>query len=311
MWRKKKAEIPRRRQVDASRVDSQKQEERAGKALFKRNRTLVGSLSSSVNSVNELGGDLRSPRTHVHHLSAHRRKLSSMLFTVLIIAGSLVWLLYEFTAFTHVSPSDSSIAINQQRYQRAINEYLASRPGERLRMLLNEQELTQYLSQATPEVGAVHVKGAAGIATSQIDIDFRRPVAGWLINSKQHYVDKDGMSFQTNYYERPTVRIVDQSGVPQTTGTTVASSRFLRFVGRAVELARGSGLTVEQALIPLGTTRQIELRLAQRSYPIKLSLDRPVGEQVEDMQRAVAYFDTRGIKPQYIDVRVSGKAYYK
>jgi len=229
---------------------------------------------------------------------------------VLLAAGTLVWLLYEFTAFIEVSPGDSSLAVDEQRYQSAINEYLATRPGERIRVLLDEKELTQHVSQVAPEVSSVSVDGASGLATSQFTVVFRRPVAGWLINSKQYYVDKDGMSFQTNHYERPTVKIIDQSGVPQTTGTTVASGRFLRFVGRTVELARSSGLAVEQALIPAGTTRQIEIKLANHQYPIKLSLDRSVGEQVEDMQRAVAYFDTKGAKPEYIDVRVSGKAYY-
>ena len=311
MFHKKKKEIPRRRQAEANRAKAEQVSEQTGRMSFTRNRTLVGSLSSSVSSVNELGGDLRSPRAHAHHLTAHRRRLGSLLVMVLLAAGTLVWLLYEFTAFIEVSPSDSSLAVDEQRYQSAINEYLASRPGERIRVLLDEKELTQHVSQVAPEVSSVSVDGASGLATSQFTVVFRRPVAGWLINSKQYYVDKDGMSFQTNHYERPTVKIIDQSGVPQTTGTTVASGRFLRFVGRTVELARSSGLAVEQALIPAGTTRQIEIKLANHQYPIKLSLDRSVGEQVEDMQRAVTYFDAKGAKPEYVDVRVSGKAYYR
>ena len=311
MWHKKKPDIPRRRQGQTDADMQQRQAENTAKSVFRRNRTLVGSSSASISSANELGGDLRSPRAHVHHLSAHRRRLGTMLAVVIFGAAALMWLLYEFTAFVHVSASDGSVAINEQRYQQAINNYFASRPGERLRVFLDEKELTRYLAQQTPEVVSVHTNGASGIATSQFDIVLRQPVAGWLINSQQYYVDKDGISFQTNYYDPPAVRIVDQSGVPQSTGSAVASSRFLRFVGRTVDLAKGTGLAIEQALIPAGTTRQIEVRLAQHNYPIKLSLDRSVGEQVEDMQRAVAYFDARGQKPQYIDVRVSGKAYYR
>ena len=308
---RKKTDVPRRRQDDTRQAAVDRKAEKAGQKLFRRNRTLVGSLSPSVGSANEMGGDLRSPRAHVHHLSAHQRRLSSMLAVVLIGIGALIWLLYEFTAFTHISASDSTLMIDQHRYQRALNDYFASRPGERLRPLLDEKHLNQFMTQATPEVSSVHINGATGVATSRFDIVFRTPVASWLINSKQYYVDKDGVSFQINYFNHPTVKIVDQSGVPQTTGTTIASSRFLRFVGRTVELARNSGLTVEQAIIPVGATRQIEVRLANRVYPIKLSLDRPVGEQVEDMQRAVAFFDTRMLTPQYVDVRVSGKAYYR
>lgn len=300
--------------MDAQEMAAKRQDARPlgqPEPVFRRNRTLVGSLSTTVSSVNELGGDLRSPRAQAHHLSAHRRRLGTIFASVVVAIIILVWLLYEFTAFINVSPSVGSLTIDQSRYKNAINNYFAGRPGERIRTFLNKDELRRYLAQTTPEVKSIDVDGAAGIATSQFTIEFRRPVAGWLINSKQYYVDKDGISFQTNYYDRPSVKIVDQSGVPQTAGTSVASSRFLRFVGKAVELARTQNLTVEQATIPAGTTRQIELKIAGRAYPIKLSLDRPVGEQIEDMQRSIVYFDGKGLKPQYIDVRVSGKAYYK
>jgi hypothetical protein len=309
-WGNKRDEMPRRRQLNANEAAAQKGE-RAGKALFRRNRTLVGSLSASVSSASELQGDLRSPRAHVHHLTAHRRRLTSILLAVIASAGVLVWLLYEFTAGITVTPDTSSIIIQQDRYKHAINDYFGRHPIERLRFVLNENQLTNYLHETLPEVETVNVTGAAGFATSQFSVTFRQPIAGWLIGSKQYYVDKNGVAFEQNYFDQPSVKIIDQSGVPQTTGTAVASSRFLRFVGRAVDLARVGGLTVEQAIIPSGTTRQVEIKVTGRAYPIKLSLDRPVGEQIEDMQRAIAYFDSKKQSPQYIDVRVSGKAFYR
>lgn len=310
-WAKNVSDTPRRRQQRDDTQVTLEQSNGRSNALFRRNRTLIGSLSASVTSANELGGDLRSPRAHIHHLNAHRRRLGSFLIIVLTGVGSLTWLLYEFTAGIQITPTTGSVIIQVDRYQRAINDYFAEHPFERIRLLLNEKQLNDYLVKATPEIAAVHVNGAAGLAMSQFDVTFRRPLASWLINSEQYYVDKDGVPFRVNYFERPTVKILDQSGVPQTTGTTIASSRFLYFVGRAVELARVNDLTVEQAIIPASTTRQIELKVVKRNYPIKLSLDRPVGEQIEDMSRTIAYFDTHNYTPQYIDVRVSGKAFYK
>lgn len=309
-WSKKPAEQPRRRQLTDEQV-SQRQAEHVGAAMFRRNRTLVGSSSANVSSASELTGDLRSPRAHVHHLSAHRRRLSTILFMVIAAVCLLTWVLYEFTASIHVSSTESSIAIQSDRYQRAVDDYFAEHPFERMRFALNTDQLTQYLQQVVPEVASVETAGAAGIATTQLDVTFRHPIAGWLIGSKQYYVDKDGVPFQLNYFEQPKVKIIDQSGVPQTAGTAVASARFLRFIGRTVDLAQANALTVEQAIIPTNTTRQVEIKVAGHPYPIKLSLDRPVGEQVEDMQRAISYFDSKQVTPQYIDVRVSGKAYYR
>lgn len=312
-WRKKQAaDIPRRRLRSGAPSSGARQPvERPGGNVFKRNRTLVGSLSPQVTSANELGGDLRSPRAHVHHLSAHRRRLGSTLMIVLIVSVGLVLFLYEFTAFMSIGAKAGGVTIPAERYQVLINDYLASRPMERLRPFLNEDHLQKHMANVAPEVESIETSGSIGVATTRFDIVFRKPVAGWLIGATQYYVDKAGITFRENYYTRPTVRISDQTGVPQTGGSVVASSRFLRFVGRTVELAAQSGLVIEQAIIPQGTTRQIEVRLAGRAYPIKLSLDRPIGEQAEDMQRAVKYFDDQKISPEYVDLRVSNKAFYK
>lgn len=308
--RKKSTEQPQRRRISAERIAENRQNDQRNQAIFRRNRTLVGSLSSEVTSASELTGDLRSPRAHVHHLSAHRRRLGTLFILVIGAVLFLVWLLYEFTAGIDVSPT-SGIAITQSRYEHAINDYFAAHPFERFRVLLNEGSLTSYLAQVTPEVSSASSDGSAGFATSQFDLTFRRPVVGWLIGAHEYYVDDNGVSFQVNYFEQPTVKIVDQSGIPETAGTTVASSRFLRFVGLAVTLAKADGLAITQAIIPPDTTHEIEVIVTGHTYPIKLSLDRPVGEQIDDMQHALAYFDGRGQHPQYIDLRVSGKAYYK
>lgn len=309
-WKKGKAELPRRRQP-GERTKDESSQETAGRALFKRNRTLTGSLSSSVSSATELSGDLRSPRAHVHHLVAHRRRLGTILTITLFSIAFLVWLLYEFTAGIQLAPSDSGITLPQDRYKKVMDDYFSIHPIERLRPLLNETQLNEYVGKATPEVASIHAAGAAGFATSQFEVRLRKPVAGWLIGATQYYVDDHGIAFKVNYFDQPAVKITDQSGVPQAVGTAVASSRFLSFVGRAVVIARDYGMTIEQAIIPTGTTRQVELKIAGHSYPAKLSLDRPVGEQVEDMQRAITYLDSKQLSPRYVDVRVSGKAYYQ
>lgn len=70
-------------------------------------------------------------------------------------------------------------------------------------------------------------------------------------------------------------------------------------------------MDIERAIIPRGTTRQIELVAKGKEYPVKLSLDRSVGEQIEDMHRSITYFESKKAAIEYIDVRVPGKAFYK
>lgn len=315
--RKKPVDTPRRRQNshagDARREAAERQAAAvdAGNATFRRNRTLTGSLSSRVSSANEQQSDLKSPRIHAHDLAKQRRKIGGVLGVTLGVCLLLCIVLYQFTARPVAFSGDGSIAIEKSRYEKVLDDYLARHPVERFRFVLDAQRLNEYVRRQLPEVVSVNAEGSAGFGASSFSFTIRKPLVSWMIGSSQYYVDASGVPFQVNYYDIPSVKIVDQSGVEQTAGTAIASSRFLNFVGRAVSMASKAGLEVEQAIIPVNTTRQVELRVKGHDYPVKLSLDRSVGEQIEDMQRVISYFDTNKVAVEYVDVRVSSKAFYK
>ena len=313
--KKQPVDLPRRRQngtpAGNARREVSAERQQASNTTFKRNRTLTGSASSHVSSVNEQQADMKSPRTHMHDLAAKRRKVGGVFIGVIAAVAVCGALLYQFTVTPKVTAQDYAITLQADRYETVINKYLEKYPIERLRFSLNEYRLSEYMKRELSEVVEVRQDGFAGFGASTFVITLRQPIAGWLIGDKQYYVDASGVPFERNYYSAPTVRVVDDSGIQQTAGTAIASSRFLTFVGRTVSLSQQYGLTVEQATIPVATTRQVEVRVAGHDFPIKLSLDRPVGEQIEDMQRAIVYFDNLQKKPKYIDVRVSGKAFYR
>ncbi|MCA9334957.1 hypothetical protein KC953_02325 [Candidatus Saccharibacteria bacterium] len=304
-------EQPRRR-THSNRRTTEQVATSTGQRLFSRNATLVGSVSlKERNADASLHSDMQSSsRTHVHHLTAYRRSLMKVLVFVVSGACALVWILYNFTVYVDVAATDT-VSIDDKRYKNAINDYFAGHPIERLRFALNTEGLSEYLSQTVPEVVGVEMGGSSGFASTHFDIIFRQPLASWKIAQTQYYVDQDGVSFTVNYFERPTVQVIDNSGVPQSAGATIASSRFLRFVGRTVSIARASNMIIKEAIIPANTTHQIEVIVKGHAYPIKLSLDRPVGEQIEDMQNAIRYFAKHRITPKYVDIRVSGVAFYR
>jgi hypothetical protein len=309
MFSKKKSNIPRRR-------IAQKVEETpsSSKHIFKRNRTLTGSTSSRFDSTSS-NSDLKSPRTHAHSLSIQRRKISTILIIIVILAIPIWFLISNFTATVDVNFSNTGISktIDIKKYQDAIQDYLDQNPIGRLTFILDQSDLSGFVSAKLPEVSAVTLGRMVGIGDTSFDVTLRTPVAGWQINGQQYYVDSNGYSFRTNYFANPSVQIIDNSGITYKLGSTtaIASNRFLSFVGLVVTLTRESGYTVTQALLPPDTTRELELRLKETSYYVKLSIDRPAGEQVEDMVNAIRYFASHGQSPQYIDVRVSGKAFYK
>lgn len=313
---KKPADVPRRRRLNLdnetatplSRADNS----------FRRGRTIVGTIVSEVSTSDTNGRrghglNVDSPRTHVHHLSIKRRKLSGLLVISVLMITVLGLLITNFTASVIVNTSDKlTKPINEKIYQQAIDGYLNANPLNRFSFLLDSVALSDYVSSKLPEVVNVRRQGnSAKPGETDYVISFRNPVAGWQITGKQYYVDAKGVSFERNYYVDPAVQIVDNSGISPQAGVAIASKRFLGFVGQVVSLSNNSGHQIVRAVLPKNTTRELDVYFKDLSLYAKLSVDRPVGEQIEDMSRAIGYFVTRNQMPQYIDVRVSGKAFYK
>ncbi len=308
LFSKKQPNSPRRRQALPEQRTTA--EELDQKYTFRRNRTLTGSSSSHITSANDANAQMRSPRLQVHDLARQRRHLGGTLLIVFVGAAAVYLLLSQFTATVQLRTDDATTRLDGP-YEKVIQDYFGTQPIERLRFLLNIEHLTTYIKTVTPEVQNVTVTGSDGLGKTYVTLSMRRPIAGWNVGGVQQYVDDTGIAFKQNYFASPTVQIVDNSGVTVTNGQAIASNRFLGFVGRLVGLAKTRGYDVQQVIIPRGTTRQVELRLATISYPLKFSIDRPAGEQAEDMARTLNYLNTHGITPEYVDLRVSNKAFYK
>ena len=284
---------------------------------FRRNQTLTGSSSESVASAAEMSGTIQSPRATTHHLRRKQRSLGLRIVGLLVLSGMTMLFLYGFIAEVTVTyygqVTSSSDAEEVAMYERLIEDYLSGRPLERLRPFLHTGQLVAYMNDnGASEVREVMSVTPAGLGRAQLAIKMREPVVAWTIDGQKRYVDRDGYIFTQNRYTEPEVTVVDESGISTTSDVkTVASGRFLQFIGRGVGFAKTEGLDVTQVIIPADTTRQVQFALSNKTQTrIKLSVDRPVGEQVEDAARAYQYLTKQGGVARYIDVRVGGRAYY-
>ncbi len=279
---------------------------------FQRNRTLVGSLSSNVSSVNEHGAELRSPRVHAHHLRRHRRHAGAALLAVLAVCAGITYLMYE-SIITVAVTTDAPGAVNSSIYESAIHDYLVANPLQRFRFSLNVNTLTTYLqAHGYPEVRSIDsTVPYDGIGRATVHIAFRTPAVMWHTGTSTMYVDSKGNAFARNYYQQPSIEVVDQTGIPATGNQVLVSNLLLSFIGQVVGRMSENGFTVTQVILPANTTHEVQVSLQGVAYPIKLSIDRPVGEQAEDAARAIRYLASKGIGAQYLDVRVSGEAFYK
>ena len=304
LFSKKKPDLPRRRQSDAL---NDSLDERY---TFRRNQTLTGSASPRVVTANDMSAQIRSPRAHAHELARRRQHVGSILFVTLLGCALLGFLIMQFTASVTVRSSELTMQLDD-RYSRDIEDYFNRQPIERLRFLLREDRLLAYLQSVAPEVAKVDVEGSVGYGNTAFALTMREPIVAWNINNNRQYVDTSGTAFTRNYYADPKVQVVDESGIQISGGETVASNRFLGFIGRVVGLAKSSGYTVTDVILPRGMTREVDIKLEGVGYPIRFSVDRPAGEQIEDMDRALTWLTANSQNPEYLDVRVSRRSYYR
>ena len=280
---------------------------------FRRNRTLTGSLVSEVASAGESRAELRSPRVQAHHLRKHRRKLFLVFMGVLFVSSLLFWLIYQSIAGVRIVMDATVPPVDTRAYEASVQDYLNGHLLERSRLTINTANLAAHLqNNGYPEVASVSVnEQPAGLGTSSIHLTMRRPVVSWKTGASQLFVDGQGTAFERNYYTAPLVEVVDQTGIQAVNNQVLASDRFLSFIGLVIGKLDAQGLAVSSVVLPANTTRQLQVSIENVPSPVKFSIDRGAAVQAEDAARAVRYLASRGISAEYIDVRVSGKAYYK
>lgn len=282
---------------------------------FRRSRTITGSAAASVRAAGEERGQLRSPRLHEHSLRKHRRKLSVYFLAVIAASGLLWYVISSYVTTVSVATNTTQptrLAPDSARYQQLVETYFRNHPFEQFRFSLNEAGFERYLKSEAPELSSAQLTdGSGGIGSASLVVGLREPVVAWTIKNQQYFVDADGVAYTTNYFAVPSVVVTDKSGVSADAGV-VASGKLLRFIGRVITLVNDSGVAqVEAVELPTNSTRQVDFRLTGKPYPIKAHLDRDPAGQAADIVSAVRYVESKAIQPEYLDVRVAAKAYYR
>lgn len=254
----------------------------------------------------------KSERQKKQDLRARRRKIGVILVTIAVICslGLIVLLQYSgsFNSFSSNAPTLSKT--DSDKYRTIVSEYFANNPFERFIFGRRDQNLNNFVSDRAPEVESVKVS-ISGLMTSKLTITFRQPVVMWSSGAGKSYVDKNGVVFSVNYFSEPNVSISDKSGVVAD-DDMVTSSNFLSFVGQVTsEIDNDSDFSVEKVVIPSGAIRYVEFYLTGHSYPFKAQIDRNASSQANDIIAMAKYIDANSLYPSYVDVRISGKAYWK
>ena len=89
------------------------------------------------------------------------------------------------------------------------------------------------------------------------------------------------------------------------------SMRVKSYIAQLEQDFRDAGYRVVKVTLPTGMSRELYVDLEGRDEYYKVNTDRGSAVTVEDVERMIRYLDEKDVHPEYVDVRVEGKAYYK
>lgn len=300
MFRRQKKSLTRREIVAQRQADTAKASRSDN---FRRSATLGQSRQAVDLSDSE--------RQTAWRLRLRRRRLVRWLVVAVLVIGVVLLLLTQLVAKVDIQASRHERSGEYQQYLKVMEDYYRARPIERLRFMIDQAALNAFFLERTPEIKSVNIVGSGDLTKGVLQVAFRQPVAQWASGNQVYFVDEAGVTFQHNYFDTPGVVVSDRSGVPAEAGQEVVNRRFLSFLGQSVALFRDSGLSVAEVVLPPSTVRQVEFKLQDREYIIKMTVDRPASAQVNQALKALKYVSEKGISPEYIDVRVDQRVFYR
>lgn len=107
----------------------------------------------------------------------------------------------------------------------------------------------------------------------------------------------------------PTIDVIDEDAAATSGKIT---SRMSEYIGQVETELRALGYQPTKAVLPTGSIREVDFYLDGYNGRIKMITDRGAAVSVEDADRMLRYLASQGITDlSYIDVHISGKAYWK
>lgn len=234
------------------------------------------------------------------------QRLRRFLYLVLIAAGlfgGATWALAVRSVNVQASEQQDAIA-------KDIRQQLDSSWWPATLLSVDTAAMQSAVLSAHPAVKSLQIK-RQWPNTLVVTAELKSPKLAWYSGSQLVVLDADGTAIGGLGADDKGLPVVyDGSNLPVTPGQQVVRPGFITFVNELTTglAARGVGITK----LKVGQTTLDLTVETNKTYQLLFDTTRPAGDELKDYD-AVAKSATAQKKPvtEYIDLRISGKAYYK
>jgi hypothetical protein len=274
---------------------------------YLRSRTISGFTPSSEEMTQKV-----LERNLVQKKLSRKKRSLRVGIILLLLVGVGLFSFSQFTSgVTQVEYDNlSSTVVENDEYIETANQYLSEHPSERFAWSFKSDLFGEVFLNQHPEVETVRLANQI-LPGGTLRLKLRQPVAVWKSQKNNYFVDANGYVFEKNYFALPEIEIVDQSRIGMEQGS-VASRRLLEFIGKIISGVESSGVgKIQNVTIPVNAIRYIEIKLVEHNFPIKVQTDRDAAGQVQDIVNMLEYLRAGNITPNYIDVRVKNRGFWR
>ncbi len=237
-------------------------------------------------------------------------RFMKFLLLIVIIAG----LIFCSILKPHPQVVASSSAYHPSIVYEAAADKAFGAPRNRTKLTLDERGITSVLKEQFPEIDVVKIEVPIVSQIPTLRLSIATPTFNLSSNNNLYVVGSNGViaglsSQLAGSSSLPSV--IDQSGFAAAPGKQVLGTEVIAFINTVLAQCRRAGVKVQSLTLP-AAAQELDLRVQNQPYFVKFYLGGDALNQTGQYLAAKHKFDSENSQPeQYLDVRVTGKIYYK
>ena len=202
-------------------------------------------------------------------------------------------------------------------YQKAAKLLFSKSFANSNKITIDSAGISEELARQFPELSNITIKLPL---VSHDPIVYLSPnkvlIAITTANGLSYAIDSNGQvvgSINTNgFYKLNLIDIQDESTSPIHIGQPILSTNTVIFIQTIIYQLEQRNITISNLVLPASAS-ELDMNIVGQKYLVKFNLEDP--EPLQEVGTFLAvqhYLQGQGVTPShYIDVRVSGRAYYK